>query len=460
MWKLWVIVGSLWAQKILTRSLIEVQGYPIDKVGLPQSPAYAGRGRFAYIEYWAKDKPRPGWYVECLNLGFYSQWSFFIDVPEAGQGKPLRLFPLKEALVLVSYDTDPLNKGAIQEVGRFLDAKGQSLFPKWTPLSVYDRPAPEAISRFSVSLDSTHLLWYAYSPGKKGGAEKAWYALWSSSGRKVFTSQDWYVRGAVLHAVADARLNLWTLQQPAQGLPELVYYDLKARTQRIWSLQPDTILRRPWLLVTPKAIYVGGLISGTKTIPHEAGSIGGWAIGKLALPFSDTSQIVWSRVPFPESWSASYKEPTNFLAGDAFMHQDSALYVIWEDRRVRGGTFTAQDLWVCRWQEGDTLSLAWSYRIEKRQREAAPDAISYLYGMSETFLDIAFLTEHTRAGKLQAHLINHATGQAVIQDIADNSAGDLVLLPGRSARLSAREIVCFALAPGGKNGYQIYILRL
>jgi len=138
---------------------------------------------------------------------------------------------------------------------------------------------------------------------------------------------------------------------------------------------------------------------------------------------------------------------------------DSAFYVIYEDQRSRGGTYLAYDVWACRWKIADSLTLQWNYRIEKRQREPYPDAVSFLWGMQETFLAIAFLTERTGRGKLRAYLLNHETGEALTKDLAENTAGDLLLLPGRSVHLSPRDVVCLAFAPPGKNGYQIYHLR-
>jgi hypothetical protein len=85
--------------------------------------------------------------------------------------------------------------------------------------------------------------------------------------------------------------------------------------------------------------------------------------------------------------------------------------------------------------------------------------VSFLAGITETFLGVAFLTERTGKGKLRVYLLNHQTGEALTKDIADNTAGDLYLLPGRAAYLGPREVICLALAPPGKNGYQLYHIR-
>lgn len=457
----WLWIGSslLLAQKIVSRSQIEVQGYSVEKVGLPQSPAYAGKGRFAFIEYWATGKPKAGYYVECLNTDYYTQWSQLLDLPPAGQGKPLRLIGMRDALVALSYEEDPLNRGVIQEAARFYDLKGQPILPKWTHLSVYDRPASGAVSQISLSPDSTFLLWYAYTADKKGQVQTGWYALWSSSGRKVASQTDWSLTGPVVAARPDNRMNLWTLQTPPGRLPELVYYDTKARTRRNWILALDTALYAPWLYVTPKAIYVGGLLPGEKNLSTEYSSAGAWALGKLSLPLTDTSQILWSRSPFPAEWTSLYKEPIAPTAVRFFPQGDTILYTLWEDLRTRGGTFMAYDIWAVRWAVADTPALRWSYRIEKRQREPSLDAVSFLAGITETFLEVAFLTERTGKGKLRVYLFNHQTGEAITKDIADNTAGDLYLLPGRAAHIGPREVICLALAAPGKNGYQIYHIR-
>ncbi|MCX7980798.1 MAG: hypothetical protein N3A68_07135 [Bacteroidia bacterium] len=115
---------------------------------------------------------------------------------------------------------------------------------------------------------------------------------------------------------------------------------------------------------------------------------------------------------------------------------------------------------MTRWAIADTAAqFLWSYRIEKRQREPFPEAVSFLHGLNETFLTVAFLTERTGKGILRAYLLNHQTGEALTKDLATNAAGDLLLLPGRAAYLSPQEVICLALAPPGKNGYQIYHIR-
>lgn len=449
------------AQRIVSRTQIQVEGYAVEKVGLPQSPTPAGKGRFAFVEYWAKDKPKPGYYVECLNTQYYTQWSFpLTDAPEAGTGKPFRLLGLRDALVVLSYEADPLTKGAIQEAARFLTLKGEPLFPKWIPISVYDRSAPDAISQIALSPDSSYFLWYAYQVDKKGLVSRAWYALWSSSGRKVAAQSDWQIEGPILAAAPDNRMNFWTLQAPPTGPKKLFFHDTKARTVRAWDLDVDTVLFAPWLYVTPKAIYIGGLIPGEKTLPHQQGAVGAWAVGKLALPLTDTSRIVWTQAPIPPEWLPLYKEPTHFTPRWTTLHADTALYVVWEDAWERAGTHLAYDLWVTRWAVTDTAAqFLWSYRIEKRQREPFPEAVSFLHGINETFLTVAFLTERTGKGVLRAYLLNHETGEALTKDLATNAAGDLLLLPGRAAYLSPQEVICLALAPPGKNGYQIYHIR-
>lgn len=457
---LWVLAGFACAQRIVSRTQIEVQGYSVEKVGLPQSPAPAGKGRFAFIEYWAQGKPKPGYYLECLNLDYYTQWSQPIDLPELGKGKPIRLIGLKDALVVISYDADPLTKGAIQEVARWYDLKGQPLFPKWTPLSVYDRPAPNAFSSTALSPDSSYLLWYAFTLDKKGLLERAWYALYSSSGRKLATQTDWNVSGPILAAQPDNRMNFWSLESPPGSSKRLVYYDTKARTARSWELNRDTVLYAPWLRVTPKAIYVGGLVPDAKNLPHEEGQVGAWLVGRLPLPLSDTSRIYWGRASLPAEWGSFYKEPTGFTCAWTGLHADTTLYTIWEDHRTRSGTYLAYDLWIARWSFTDTTpALLWSYRIEKRQKEPSPEAVSFLRGINETFLVLTFLTERTGKGALRAYLLNHETGEAVTKDLAENTAGDLLILPGRAAYLGPREVVCLAFARPGKNGYQLYHLR-
>lgn len=454
-------LASLRAQKILSRTQIEVQGYAIEKVGLPQSPAPAGKGRFAFIEYWAQGKPKPGYYVECLNTQYYTQWSQPLDLPPEGADKPLRLLGLKEAIVALSYQADPLNKGAVQEAARFFDLKGNPLFPKWVPISVYDRAVSDATAHLVLSPDSSYLLWYACTPPRKNTPPQGWYAVWSSSGRKVAARTDWLLEGTPMAASPDNRANLWFLEAPPGKPLQLVYEDTKARTRRSWVLDVDTLLVQPWLYLTPKAVFVGALVPAEKTLSLASGhQAGAWVVGRLDLPFSDTSRLVWGRAPFPPEWISLYKEPLE-PAPIRFLPQgDSALYVLYEDLRSRGGTFLAYDVWVNRWWVKDSVRHLWSYRIEKRQREPRPDAVSCFSGLSETFLSIVFLTERTGRGKLRAYLLNHQTGEAVTKDLAENTAGDLLILPGRSAYLGPREVITLALPPPGKNGYQIYHIRL
>lgn len=449
------------AQKILSRTQIEVQGYAIEKVGLPQSPTPAGKGRFAFIEYWAEDKPKPGYYVECLNTQYYTQWSQLLDIPPEGADKPLRLVGLRDAVVALSYQADPLDKGVVQEVARFFDLKGNPLFPKWVPISVYDRAVPEAQAHLALSPDSSYLLWYAYTPPRKNTPPQGWYAVWSSSGRKVAAQTTWSLEGIPVVALPDNRANLWLIEAPPGKPLQLVYEDTKARTRRTWPLEVDTLVLQPWLRLTPKAVYVGALVPAEKTISLTSGhQVGAWVVGKLALPLSDTSQVVWGRAPFPTEWIALYKEPIQPTPIRLLLQGDSALYVLYEDQRSKGGTFLAYDVWVSRWGLQDSVHHLWSYRIEKRQREPRPDAVSCFSGLNETFLSVVFLTERTGRGKLRAYLLNHDTGQALTKDLAENTAGDLLILPGRSAYLSLREVITLALPPPGKNGYQIYHIRL
>ncbi|MCS7188275.1 MAG: hypothetical protein RMJ66_01295 [Bacteroidia bacterium] len=455
----WVGGALLFAQKVVSRTQIEVEGYSVEKVGLPHSPVSAGKNRFAYIEYWAKGKPKPGFYIECLNTQYYTQWSQLLDIPPAGEGKPIRLIGMKEAIVAVSYQEDPLNNRAVQEVGRFFDLKGQPLLPKWVPLSVYDRPVREAISRFSLSPDSSYLLWYAYSLGKKGQVEGAWYAIWSGWGRKVAAKTDWAVNGRVVAAQPDNRMNLWSLEMLPSGGYELAYYDTKANTARRWKLTVDTALYAPWLFVTQKGAFVGALVPGERNLPHESGQVGAWVLGKLTYPFSDTSSIVWNRAQIPAEWINAYKEPAAFGMARIIAQGDTALYVIWEDVRYRSGAVLAYDIWVTRWNVENNPIFQWGHRIEKRQREPFAEAVSFLSGVNETFLGIAFLTERTGKGKLRVHLLNHSTGEGIIKDIGENTAGDLLFLPGRSTHISSCEVICFAYPPPGKNGYQIYHIR-
>ncbi|MCS7162399.1 MAG: hypothetical protein NZ958_03610 [Bacteroidia bacterium] len=458
--RLTLILVSLWpaySQRVVSRTQIDVKGYSIEQMGLPRSPVWAGPGRFAYIEYWAQGKPQPGYYVECLNTRYYSVWSYFIDIPARGRDYPLTLVGLKEAVVLLSYDEDPLTPGVLQEVVQFLDHRGRPLLRKWTTFSAYDRLAAKAVRGLSLSPDSTHLLWYAYLPGKKKPIEQAWFALWHQSGRKVVYATDWNVPAPILKAFPDNKGKIWLLTQATGETPTLLYYDPTTRTFRNWRLNPDSVLQAPWLYVTPTSIYVGGLIRGAKNLPLEKGLAGQWAIGRLPLPLSDTSRILWSRAAIP--WTDLYKEPTGFTAVRFLPHGDKALYILWEDLREKREGYLAYDVWVTRWELGDSLQLAWSHRIEKRQRELKPEALSFYTGLSNELLTVAFLTEHTGRGKLQAHQINHQTGESLIKDIAENKTGELLVLPGRSVQLSGQEVITLALPAPGRNGYQIYHLE-
>ncbi|MCS7152906.1 MAG: hypothetical protein NZ989_03060 [Bacteroidia bacterium] len=449
------------AQRIISRTQIEVKGYSIEKVGMPHSLVPAGKGRFAYIEYWAQDKPKPGWYIECLNTEYYTQWSQWIDIPKAGEGRSLRLLGLKEAIVLLSYEEDPLTKGAIQEVARFYDLKGQLLLPKWTAISVYDRAVSNVTAGIKLAPDSTHFLWYAYQLSKKGIPERAWYAIWNQSGRKVSSATDWNLTGAPLAIALDARQGIWTVERNPNRPPSIVYYDTRARTRREWKFLIDTVLYAPSLQATSRAVYVAGFLSGEKTLPHTEGAVGRWVVGYLSLPLSDTSDFRWSVAPFPPEWYSLYKDPTSFTVREILSLADTALYVIWEDIRLRGGAALAYDLWVTRWRkEGDSLQYSWAYRIEKRQKEPDLRMVSYLRGVSETFLTIAFLTERTGKGKLIAYQINHHSGEAITKELAANTGGDLLILPMEAAYLGPREVVCLALAPPAKNGYQLFHIRL
>lgn len=461
-WSLFLLLGLTFAQRILSRTQIEVKGYSVEKVGLPRSPVPAGKGRFAYIEYWAQDKPKPGWYIECLNTQYYTQWSQLLEVPKGGEGRPLRLIGLKEAIVALSYDEDPLTRGAMQEMGKFYDLRGQPITPKWIALSVYDRSPSDAAAEIILSPDSTHFLWYAYQVGKKGEVERGWYALWQQNGRKVLSSTEWSLGGVPLRAVLDARQNLWTVEaRPSSRLPLIRYYDLRGRTTREWTFTGDTVLYAPALYVAPQAVYVTGLLPAEKGVSHTEGQVGRWVLGEMRLPLTDTSTWRWTMADIPAEWFSLYKDPTAFTVKAIYPQGDSVVYVLWEDIRVRGSTAIAGDIWIARWrQANNTFVLHWAHRIEKRQREPSPEMVSFFHSLNETFLTIVFLTERTGKGRLRAYLLNHQTGEAITKDIGDNTAGDLLLLPGLATYLTPREVICFALAPPGKNGYQIYHIRL
>ncbi|MCS7298308.1 MAG: hypothetical protein RMK19_02390 [Bacteroidia bacterium] len=460
----WVILLSgslLWAQRILSRTQIEVKGYSVEKIGLPLSPTPVGKGRFAYIEYWAQDKPRPGWYIECLNTQYYTQWSQYLEIPKAGEGRPLRLISMKDALIACAYEEDPLTRGVVQLAGRFYDFKGQPLLPKWIPLSVYDRPATDAISDVRLSPDSTHLLWYAYKLGKKGQIENGWYAVWNSAGKKVSSSTQWPLSGTPLSIQLDHKLCIWTIEKAGPKGLKVVEYNTRARTTRQWPINIDTALYAPYLHLTKCCVYIIGLLPGEKGIPHVEGQVSRWAVGRLTFPVSDTSAIEWSIAPIPNEWSSFYPELTHFNVAHILTLEDTLLYILWEDNQIRAGTALSYDVWIVQWsQREDSLLYRWAYRIEKRQREPSPEMTSFIWGLSETFLTIAFLTERTGKGKLIAYLLNHETGEALTKELAQNTAGDLLILPRRTAYLGLREVICLALAPPGKNGYQIYHLRL
>ncbi|MCX7652330.1 MAG: hypothetical protein N2200_05635 [Bacteroidia bacterium] len=457
-----LLIGVLFAQRIISRTQIEVKGYSVEKVGMPYALVPAGKGRFAYIEYWAQDKPKPGWYIECQNTDYYTQWSQMIDIPEAGKGRPLRLLSLKESLVLLSYEEDPLTRGVTQEVARFYDFKGQLLLPKWVSISTYDRPMNEARTGIIPSGDSTHFLWYAYEVNKKGTVERSLYAVWSQNGRKVSSSTDWGMRDIPLALALDHRLCIWTVERSPDRQTTIGCYDTRGRTNRRWKVSIDTVFYEPRLYPTSKGIYVAGLLPGEKNIPYKDGMrIGKWAIGFLPMPLTDTSAFHWTIAPFPEEWLSLYKEPTNFSAKEILSIADTAVYVLWEDIRSRGGAALAYDVWAVRWRKiGDSLAFHWAYRIEKRQKEPDMRMVSFLRGVGPTFITIAFLTERTGKGKLIAYQINHQTGEAVTKELATNAAGDMLLLPMEAAYLGPQEVICLALAPASKNGYQIYHIKL
>lgn len=450
------------AQRIISRTQIEVKGYSVEKVGMPYSLTPAGKERFAYIEYWAQDKPKPGWYIECLNTQYYTQWSQLLDIPKAGEGRRLRLIGLKESLVALSYDDDPLTRGVTQEVARFYDSKtGQPLLPKWTAISVYDRPIPAVESGIRLSPDSTHFLWYAYQPGKKEGVERAWYAVWNQSARKIIGSSDWTMRGVPLAIAIDNRLTIWSVERTPNRAPVIVQYDTRARTSREWKIPIDTALFMPQILCTARGVYVAGFLSGQKTIPHMEAPMGRWAVGYMPFPIADTSEFRWGVAELPADWYALYREPTAFTIREILSVGDTAVYLLWEDLRLRSGTVLAYDVWVVRWQKvEDTPTYHWAYRIEKRQKEPDLRMVSYLRGIGQTFFTLAFLTERTGRGKLLAYQINHQTGEALTKELATNAAGDYLLLPGEAAYLGPQEVICFALAPPAKNGYQIYHIKL
>lgn len=457
-----LIVGVATAQRIISRTQIEAQGYSVEKVGMPYGLVPAGKNSFAYVEYWAQGKPKPGWYIECLNTEFYTQWSQLIDFPKAGEGRPIRLLKLKESIVALSYEEDPLTRGVIQEVGKFHDVRsGKPLLPKWTAISTYDRAPAGASSGIVIGADSVHFLWYAYQVSKKGTVERGWYAVWHQSGRKVASATDWTPAGLPITLALDARQSIWTVEKALDRSLSVVCYDTRARTTRSWKISADTALYMPKLLCTPRGVYLTGLLSGAKTIPHTEAPIGRWILGYLPFPLADTSDFQWSIQALPEDWLSIYKEPTNFAVKDLLVLGDSVVYALWEDTRIKGSTTLSYDIWVTRWRkEEGAFAYHWAYRIEKRQKEPDIKMVSFLRGLSETFLTIAFLTERTGKGKLLAYQINHQTGEANVKEIGSNAAGDLLLLPGEAAYLSAQEVVCLALAPPAKNGYQLYHIRL
>jgi hypothetical protein len=462
---LFLMVGGslLLAQKIVSRTEIEAEGYAVEKVGLPQSPAAAGPNRVAFVEYFAqgKLKPKTGYYLECLDTDYNEVWSVLLDIPPAGEGRPIRLLPMARALVVLSYEADPLQKGVIQEVGRFYNLKGQPILPKWTALSIYDRPT-SAEGQYALSPDSTYFLWYAQEVDKKGQVRRTWFAIWSENGRKVASESDWAVGGQILAAQPDNKARVWALVLPSgQRVPQLQLYDPRARATRIWEFSGDTVWVLPALRLTSKGVWVAALLPDTANRPTEEGPAGAWRLAYLPQNFADTTQPILCKAPFSKDILKLSKDPIRPQLVGFWTAPDSSAYLIWEDRRLKGTTAIADEIWATRWNlTTDSLTLAWSYLIEKRQREAIPEAVGHVSSLSETFLTILFLTERTGKGTLRAYLINRQTGEALSKDLAQNTAGDLLILPGRSARISARDYLILALGRPGKNSYQILHIRL
>ncbi len=456
-----VSVPFLLAQKIVSRTQIEVEGYAVEKIGLPQSPIPAGPNRFAFVEYFVqgKLKPKTGYYLECLDTEYNEVWSVLLDIPLAGEGRPIRLVPMARAIVALSYETDPLQKGVTQEVGRFFSLRGQPLLPKWTPISTYDRPT-SAQGSYALSPDSTYLLWYAQEIDKKG-QDRTWLAIWSENARKVATESGWTVGGRILSAQPDNKARVWALVlAPGERVPHLQLYDPKARTSRTWRFAEDTLWIAPALRLTSRGVWITALIPASENRPTEEGPVGAWRLIYLPQAFSDSTQPLMGKAPLSKDLLGRSKDPIGPQLVGFWAASDSSVYLIWEDRRLKGNTAIADEIWVSCWSGApDSLSLAWSYLIEKRQREPLPEAVGHLSNLSETFLTILFLTERTGKGVLRAYLLNRETGEALSKDLAQNTAGDLLILPGKAARVSARDYMVFALARPGKNGYQIFHIR-
>jgi hypothetical protein len=455
-------VGLVLGQKIVSRTQIEAEGYEVEKVGLPQSPVPAGPNRMAFVEYFVqgKLKPKTGYYLECLDTDYNEVWSVLLDIPAAGAGRPIRLLPMARGVVVLSYEADPLNKGVIQEVARFYNHKGQPLLPKWTPISIYERPTT-AEGQYALSPDSTYFLWYAQEVDKKGQGGRAWFVIWSENGRKVASESDWSVGGRILAAQPDNKARVWVLVLPAgRRVPQLMLYDPRARTSRSWQVEGDTLWVQSALRLTNKGVWMAALLPATENRPTEEGPVGAWRLAYLPQNFADTTQLVVGKAPFSKEVLTRSKDPIQPQLVGFWAGSDSSFYLIWEDRRQRGGTAIADEVWATRWDlAADSLRLMWSYLIDKRQREPLPEAVGHLSHLSETFLTILFLTERTGKGVLRAYAINREAGEALSKDLAQNTAGDLLILPGRAARISARDYMVFALARPGKNGYQILHIR-
>ncbi len=457
-----VSVSLLPAQKIISRTQIEVEGYAVEKIGLPQSPVLAGPNRFAFVEYFVqgKLKPKTGYYLECLDTEYNEVWSVLLDIPSAGEGRPIRLIPMARALVALSYEADPLQKGVVQEVGRFYNLKGQPILPKWTAISNYDRPT-SAMGFYALSPDSTYLLWYAQEIDKKG-QDRVWMAIWSESGRKVVSESGWSAGGRILAAQPDNKARVWALVLASGArVPQLLLYDPKARVTRTWQFEGDTLWVAPALRLTAKGVWIAALAPASENRPTEDGPVGAWRLAYLPQTFSDSTQPLMGKAPLSKDFLSRTKDAVNPQVVGFWTASDSVVYLIWEDRRLKGSIAIATEIGVTCWDYAiDSLSLAWSYLIEKNQRESMPDAVGHLSSLSETFLTIFFLTERTGKGSLRAYLINRETGEALSKDLAQNTAGDLYILPGRAARISARDYMVLALARPGKNGYQIFHIRL
>ncbi len=456
------VVAALWAQRLVSRIQIEVEGYSVEKVGLPQSPVGIAPNQFAFVEYFAagKLKPKASYYLECLDTDYNERWSLLLDIPAAGQGKPLRLVRMARALLAISQEADPLQKGVIQEVGRFLSLRGQPILPKWTAISNYDRALPLE-GQLSLSPDSTYLLWLHQVVDKKGRPIQTYYTIWSENGRKVGEEKDWNSGGILLAAQPDNRARIWALRlPPGKQVPELLFYDPKSRQSRTWPLTTDTLWLYPHLHLTARGAWVLAFRPAEKNIPTEHGAIGAAVLAYFPQAFSDSTTPKVGSAPLPEPFLATYKDPIRPTLSETFILKDSTAFIIWEDRRVRSGAHLGYDLWVARWDlAGDSLGLGWFYRIEKRQREETPDAIGALYALTPTFLQVLFLTERTGKGTLRVYQINLETGEALTKDLGQNTAGDLLILPGRLAVLTPTDRVCLALPRPGKNGYQIFHFR-